>query len=165
MPHVQWLYLAVHIRDAEENDKGEIEPFIMAGFPSLTFLQLNRCPDQQTSSLSLNLPALLSLHHSVLPSSSPSHGLDFQCPKLETLHIVMERGMVIAPSLFSNLRSLEVTFHVVSVGSSESFAVRFFFLKLAGDNLGIAPCSLLGTLANQNDVQGGHKLKKRFAFN
>ena len=142
MPHVQWLDLTVNTRDCE-NDKGEIEPFRMAGLPSLTFLQLCRSPDRRTSSLSLHLPALLSLHHSLDSyHSSPPHDLGIQCPKLESLRITMERGMVIAPSLFSNLRSLEVTFHIVSVNSSKSLASRFSSLKLAGVNLEIAPCSL-----------------------
>ena len=62
MPHVQWLDLSINTRDAKGNDEGEMEPFGMAGLPSLTRLQLRGSLEKQASRLSLHLPALQSLH-------------------------------------------------------------------------------------------------------
>ena len=123
MRHVQWLDLSFNTRDAK-NDKGEIEPFIMASLPSLTFLHLSLA--NKASSLSLHLPALQSLRLSRFYPLDQ----DYRCPKLETLTIDMERGMVVAPSLISNLCSLVMTFSIVSPRSSISFAMRCALLTI-----------------------------------
>ena len=65
MPHVQWLDLFINVRDAKENDKGEMEPFRMVGLPSLTCLQLRGSLEKEASSLSLHLSALVSFRHSL----------------------------------------------------------------------------------------------------
>lgn len=112
MPHIRGLTLTVD--DLQENIRTN-RPLILENLPSLTYLRMCETglgmdtPKWWLTSITLRLPALESLQWE--PGAievDVLREMDLICPSLTNLDIDMWSWMEVTPSIFSQLRSLDL---------------------------------------------------------
>ena len=118
MQHIRWLSLTV---DVVSTHITEARPFLLENLPNLTYLRMSdnemRFGVQKwwLSSITLRLPALENFDWSPeIIEIEALKEINLECPNLKNLDMYMWSGMVVTPSIYSQLEYLRI----ISLGVS-----------------------------------------------